>query len=107
MVYYQTFSEYVKQNTKDAENIIKQIENPRDREIINETMQWLINQYKDTSDLLFRIEKCVVSKFGQSTANEIFNVVAQEQAKYKFKHSIGDWEYTCLFNEDIESKNEA
>lgn len=94
MVYYQTFSEYVKQNTKDAENIIKQIENPRDREIINETMQWLINQYKDTSDLLFRIEKCVVSKFGQSTANEIFNVVAQEQAKYKF-------------NEDIESKNEA
>lgn len=78
MVYYQTFSEYVKQNTRDAENIIKQIENPRDREIINETMQWLINQYKDTSDLLFRIEKCVVSKFGQSTANEIFNVVAQE-----------------------------
>jgi hypothetical protein len=27
MVYYQTFSEYVKQNTKDAENIINQIEN--------------------------------------------------------------------------------
>lgn len=94
MAYYETFSEYVEQNTKDAENIILRIDNPTEREILNDTMQWLINQYKDTSDLLFRIEKCVVSKFGQSTANEIFNVVAQEQAKYKF-------------NEDIESKNEA
>lgn len=107
MAYYKTFSEYVEQNTKDAENIIKRMDNPTEREILNDTMQWLISQYKDTSDLLSRVEKCIVSKFGQDMANEIFNVVAKEQAKYKFKHSIGDWEYARLFDEDTESKNEA
>lgn len=107
MAYYETFSEYVEQNTKDAENIILRIDNPTEREILNNTMQWLISQYKDTSDLLSRVEKCIVDKFGQNMANEIFNIVAKEQAKYTFKHSIGDWEYAHLFNEDTESKNEA
>ena len=102
---YKDFSEYIEANCKDAENVVEKMEDSKDREILNDTFNWLIYELKKDNDILNLMEIVLKNKLGQAMSDEIMNKVARQASELQIRHSLGDWEFEKMFNEDIENHN--
>ena len=104
---YKDFSEYIKANCEDAEKIIEKMENPSERETLNDTMNWLIYELKKDNDILNLIEIVLKNKLGKAMSDEIMNKVARQASELQIRHSLGDWEFEKMFNENMDNHNDC